>query len=258
MSGQREDWTGKDTAQCVGMLFMTGGALAACTGNLTLDRIGAGITAATDAAMPVLFALAGVLAVLGVLVVTVRHFRAAITAWLVTWWRYRRRWAHVLHDLELTTAEAGAVIVPDIESVTSTGDYDVVRVRMLPGQSAGQWHDLSADLAEEFGAEEARVRLTKRRDRIEIVFVRDAGKPPTREPLALPAPQPHPLPLRFPIPQESQAEPDQVAVRLRGVQLQLIWARTYAHGRKDVRAPFGRWGIWGRVRWASQCAQVAI
>jgi DNA segregation ATPase FtsK/SpoIIIE, S-DNA-T family len=92
--------------------------------------------------------------------------RDSFNRW-VTWrarglWRaatmYRYRWQPAM----LTTALAGRLkgtgYLPRLVRVRSTGSVDVVRVRMLPGQTATDWADNAPRLAQTFGALDCRVR----------------------------------------------------------------------------------------------------
>jgi hypothetical protein len=264
MSPQRDPWTGKDTAECIGMLAGTAGALAAWTGHLSIDDMGAYAHTITELAVPVAIGVGGAVLAVAAAILVLRHLRVLIAASVRLWWRYRRRWAVVMADHGLTAEAAGVVSVPGIVSVRTREGADVVTVRMLPGQSAGQWHDASASLAEEFGATDARVGFSgQRRTDIEIAFRRDGVRRlDQREPLALPSKIAHPLPLRLPVPeQHTRPAGDRVAVRLSGVQLQIVWARIVPQGNNGkIARPLmrQRWGLRGHVRWCTSWAAMAI
>lgn len=262
MSAQRDPWTGKDTAQCVGMLLLTGGALLACTGHLSIDDIRAYAHTAGQFAVPVVAGVGGVVLAVGVLLVTLRYLRVMAVAALRNLWLYRRRWAAVLANIGLAEENK----TPKLVSVVRIGNQDIVKVRMLHGQSAMAWHNQSAALAGEFGAASAYVRPGGYRE-IEIVFTRPTNTPaPRREQLALPAPAPHPLPLALPqaqprlMPEQPRREGvPKVAIRITGLRLQIVWARVVRTGNNDsgARIPRGtRFGVRGEVRWASAWATI--
>lgn len=261
---QDQEWTRKDTAQCVGMLALTGGALAACTGHLSIDDIRAymhtaGEFASTYAVVAVA-GLGGTVLAVGVLLLLVRHLRAALAAMARTYWIYRRRWAAVITELELTTTTPSGTKTPRLRSVVRIGDEDVVSVRMAQGQSAAMWHEKSAALAYEFGATSARVSFGDQPQRdIEIAFYRPQQPAPRRrEQLALPAPQQHPYPLTLPVPVEQPRQRQQArpvtAIRISGLRLQIIWAhipRT-GHDGSIIRMSLRqRYGLRGELRWAT-------
>ncbi|WP_280407503.1 hypothetical protein [Nocardia brasiliensis] len=252
MSPRRDPWTGKDTAQCFGMLALSAGALTACTGHLTIDHIRVYAQTAW-AYMPLVAAGLGA-TVLGVavLLLVARHLRA----WLVNGVRrhyvYGRRWAAVLDRLGLTVVKGEHTSVPRLGPVVRRGTDDMVTVEMLPGQSPVGWHEQSAALASEFGASSARVGFGPRPHR-DLVITFSRVPAPKREQLALPAPAPHPLPLR--LPDQQQAKP-RLAIRLSGLSLQIVWARVQTQGQNGVKARIpvrNRFGLRGELRWAT-CA----
>ncbi len=253
MSPDRGPWTGKDTAECVGMLFLTAGALTACTGHLSIDHIRAYAQTAQDLAVPVAMGVGGAVLAVGVLLVVVRHLRVLLVAAARVFWLYRRRWAAVLTDLGLTETKGETTIVPRLVSVVRYGTQDVVSVRMLPGQSAASFHERSAALAAEFGAVSARVRFGDVPHR-DCVIVFDRARGPRKEQLALPAPQPHPLPLSLPQQQQQRHGGPQLAIQLTGLRLSIVWARVQrtGHDGSMVRIPARhRFGLRGELRWAT-------
>ncbi|MBF6358446.1 hypothetical protein IU449_28525 [Nocardia higoensis] len=264
----REEWTSRDTAECVGMLLLTAGALTACTGNLSFDRLASYAQTAGDLAMPVAAGVGGALIAIGVLMIAVRILRVAMLAAAHAFWVYRRRWARVVDDLGLTERQGEKIAVPRIVSVVRHGDEDTVTVRMLPGQTAEQWHARSAALAAEFGAVSARVGFGAVPHR-DVVIVFNRRPVPQRPMLALPAPQPHPLPLflpqeqpqvvPMPLPGQQQRTPgEQVAVRLSGLRLQIVWARVCPQRENEGRSlPLRqRFGVRGGIVWATTTATV--
>ncbi|MEV0344060.1 hypothetical protein AB0H49_34125 [Nocardia sp. NPDC050713] len=253
MSPQRGPWTGKDTAECLGMVVLTAGALAACTGHLSIDDVSGYAQTAGDLAVPVAAGLVGTVAVLVVLLVVVRHLRAVAVAAAWAYWLYRRRWASVLADLGLCEDSAAGIRVPRLVSVVRHGSEDTVSVRMLPGQSAATFHERSAALAAEFGASSARVKFGAQPHR-DIVIVFDRHRAPRRGQLALPAPQPHPLPLYLPQHQQQRHAGPATAIQISGLRLQIVWARIQrtGHDGSRVRLPLSqRYGLRGELRWAT-------
>lgn len=256
MSPQRDPWTGKDTAQCVGMAALMAGGLLACTDNLSIEDMSRYAQTAQDLVLPVAAGVGAAVFAVALLLVVVRHLRVWLVAALRALWLYRRRWASVLEDLGLTETAGEVVKVPRLIKVTRYGAQDVVMVRMLPGQSAQSFHERAAALAAEFGAASALVRFGDVPHR-DVVIVFDRSRAPRRDLLALPAPQPHPLPLSLPSHQQQHKAGPQMAIRVSGVRVQIVWARaqrTGENGRK-VRIPARqRFGLWGDVRWCTTWA----
>ncbi|MGW0163538.1 hypothetical protein ACWDUN_29875 [Mycobacterium sp. NPDC003323] len=253
MSPQRDPWTGKDTAQCVGMAALMAGGLLACTDNLSIDDMSGYARTAQDLVLPVAAGVGGAMLAVGVLLLAIRHLRVWLVAAMRAVWLYRRRWASVLAGLGLTETEGDRVRVPRLVSVVRYGTDDVVTVRMLPGQSAVAWHENSAALAEEFGARSAKVSFGLNRHR-EVVIVFDRAPNPRGPLLALEARKPHPLPLALPDAAQRQANP-RYAISVRGVQLRIVWARVRRINENDrtgVRAAGrARYGLAGEMRWAT-------
>jgi hypothetical protein len=237
------------------MLLLTAGALAACTGNLSIEDMGGYAQTATDLAVPVAAGLGGTVFAVALLLVVVGHVRVWLVGAMRSYWLYRRRWAVVLEDLELTQAKGEQTRVPRLVSVQRHGEQDAVTVRMLPGQSAVLWHERAAALAEEFGAGWARVSFGKTHREIVVVF--DRRRTPWHEQLALPARQPHPLPLSMPSEQHEHRAGPQMAMRMSGVQVRIVWARAWRTGENGrmVRIVHGgRFGRWGDMRWCASWA----
>ena len=88
---------------------------------------------------------------------------ARLVLWRV-WgtWRaarvYRRLWQLAMVTTDLTVRVEGVEHLPKVVSVRSTGWVDVVRVRMLPGQTFTDWAGSAPRLAQTFGAIDCRVR----------------------------------------------------------------------------------------------------
>lgn len=260
MSGQRGEWTGKDTAHCVWMLLGSGGALLACTDHLSIDDIRAYAHTAGAYVVPVVAGAGGLLLTVGLALLLVRHLRGALVAMARAVWLYRRHWASKMDDLGLTVTTADGTKVPRLTSVMRMGEEDRLGVRMVKGQTAMTWHENSAALASEFGASSAHIQLGTHPHRdIEIVFSRRPAPPRGRPMLALPAPAPHPLPLALPQDGYRRQAGPEYAIRLSGLRLQIVWARAWRTDQNGsgARIPRGlRIGVRGEVRWASAWATI--
>jgi S-DNA-T family DNA segregation ATPase FtsK/SpoIIIE len=83
-------------------------------------------------------------------------------AWrLQGWWRrfiYWRDWQPAMVTSGLAHAAALGASLPRLRSVTTDGAVDVVRVRMLPGQTLEQWQAAAPKLATTFQLRAVRVR----------------------------------------------------------------------------------------------------
>jgi S-DNA-T family DNA segregation ATPase FtsK/SpoIIIE len=77
--------------------------------------------------------------------------------WLATTC-YRYMWQPAMVTTGLAVRVDGTQYVPRLVCVRSTGNVDVVRVRMLPGQTATDWAANAPRLAQTFGAIDCRVR----------------------------------------------------------------------------------------------------
>ena len=251
MSVQRPEWTGKDTAQCVGMLLLSGGALLAVTGHLSVDHMRVYAHTAGEYAPTAGLGVVGVGLGVAMILVGLRYLRAAITTTARNVWLYRRHWAAVMDTLGLAVTTEGALRVPRLRTVVRIGTEDVLSVRMVKGQTAWKFHEQSAALAAEFGATSARIRPGQLAHRdVEIVLSRGGTGRPM---LALPAPQPqHPV---LTMPEKKQ----QQAIRLTGLRLQIVWAHVQRRDQNGVkvRIPLReRFGLAGDVRWCTTCAVI--
>jgi S-DNA-T family DNA segregation ATPase FtsK/SpoIIIE len=86
-------------------------------------------------------------------------------------WRYRRRWAAVMMISGLAPWYQGRLILPVLGKVRSTRYVDRVRVRLVSGQSPGDFARRAENLAHGFGAMLCRVR-TSRSGAVVLEFVR--------------------------------------------------------------------------------------
>jgi S-DNA-T family DNA segregation ATPase FtsK/SpoIIIE len=71
---------------------------------------------------------------------------------------YRYLWQPAMVTTALAVRVEGTEYLPKVVSVLSTGCVDVVRVRMLPGQTLSDWAANAPRLAQTFGVVDCRVR----------------------------------------------------------------------------------------------------
>ena len=86
-------------------------------------------------------------------------------------WRYRRRWAGVLTIAGAAPWYQGRIVLPVLGKVTATKYTDRVYVRLVSGQSAGDFAKCADNLAHGFGALLCRVR-TARSGAVVLEFIR--------------------------------------------------------------------------------------
>ena len=86
-------------------------------------------------------------------------------------WRYRRRWGGVMMISGLAPGYQGRLVLPVLGKVSSTRYVDRVRVRLVSGQSPGDFARRAENLAHGFGAMLCRVR-TSRSGALVLEFVR--------------------------------------------------------------------------------------
>lgn len=251
------DWTSKDSAECVGMLALTTGALFAWTGNLTVNRIRVYVQTVIDWAPLVGVVVGSVALTVGVSLLLIRRPRGALAATVRVWWLYRRQWVRVLHELGLTETQGDQVHVPRLMSVVRQSGSDVLTVRMLPGQAAFQWHERSAALADEFDASSAMVSFGLHRHRDVVITINRTHTPRNSGPtLALEQRKPDPLLASLELGQQKQHEKQEsrLVIRASGVQLRLAWARVQRitdNGNEVLAAGRPRLGLRGEMRWAT-------
>ena len=122
----------------------------------------------TSGPLPVLAVVSVVAAVLLVW----RRIHGSSFTTLVAWrvrgtWRaatvYRYLWQPAMVTTTLAVRVEGTEYLPKIVSVLSTGCVDVVRVRMLPGQTLSDWAANAPRLAQTFGVVDCRVRSVPKR-----------------------------------------------------------------------------------------------
>ncbi len=90
-------------------------------------------------------------------------------------WTYRYCWQPAMVTTGLAVVVDGREYLPKVRTVRSTGVVDLVRVRMLPGQTIEDWTDAGPRLAQTFAAEECRVRSVpdNRRELVLWLLVHD-------------------------------------------------------------------------------------
>lgn len=76
---------------------------------------------------------------------------------------YRRMWQPAMLTAGLTLREAWGGDLPTLRRVRAAEGGDVLRVRMLPGQTLEQWRAATPQLAQTFGKRSIRVRRVNRR-----------------------------------------------------------------------------------------------
>src|SRR5690606_8612994 len=91
------------------------------------------------------------------------------------WWRrrrvYGREWIEVMHNLSLTKRPDRDELVPALLRDRSTATVDLVRLRMLPGLTLGDFAQHADRFAATFEALDCRVRSTRRRRVLELWFL---------------------------------------------------------------------------------------
>lgn len=93
-------------------------------------------------------------------------------------WVYRRDWQPAMVTTGLAFRPQLGASLPRLRWVRSTSSTDVVRVRMLPGQTVDDWREQAARLAQVFGARSVRVQrdLAQLQDLLLIVRRRAGTK----------------------------------------------------------------------------------
>ncbi|WP_250562851.1 FtsK/SpoIIIE domain-containing protein [Sphaerisporangium fuscum] len=102
-------------------------------------------------------------------------FNVCVGLRLRAWWRwmwiYRRHWQPVMVVSGLAKHLGGREYLPRLVKVTCTDTADVVRVKMLSGQSVAEWQERADNLAHGFSGIECRVQLDKP-GRVTLLFPR--------------------------------------------------------------------------------------
>ena len=76
---------------------------------------------------------------------------------------YRRQWRDAMKFAGLTQQDRGQELLPTLLSVKTEEGHDVIRLRMRPGQTAGDYGKAAERVAQTFGAREVRVRTVRGR-----------------------------------------------------------------------------------------------
>jgi S-DNA-T family DNA segregation ATPase FtsK/SpoIIIE len=100
------------------------------------------------------------------------------------WWVYRHRWTAICTLHSLTAKLDDRTLFPSLDSVSIGASRDVIVVRILAGQSAADWQNRSAALAEALGAQ----RVTIRSVRPGTISVTTHHGDPLATPIPLPRP----------------------------------------------------------------------
>jgi S-DNA-T family DNA segregation ATPase FtsK/SpoIIIE len=138
-------------------------------------------------------AVAGVVAGVGVAVwakVSPRSFgrlvRYPLRARRRRFWVYRREWEPAMRTTGLIIVSGKAWFVPKLGRVRSTAETDVVRVKMVSGQTVEQWAKAAPALAQSFSVQDMRVYGVE--DKPQLVELWAMVKDPLRKPVAPPEP----------------------------------------------------------------------
>lgn len=100
-------------------------------------------------------------------------------------WTYRREWQPAMVGADLTYGRR----LPRLGRVLSDGTADRVRVRILPGQTVGQWNDAGEQLARTWGVLEVRARPLDTGRWLELSCL---SRDPLVSPVSVPTPPPAP------------------------------------------------------------------
>jgi S-DNA-T family DNA segregation ATPase FtsK/SpoIIIE len=89
------------------------------------------------------------------------------------WFVYRRNWQPAMLTCGLTLRDSWGGDLPVLRKVRNEHGRDLLRVRMLDGQTPGQWEAARAALAQTFGVRHIRVRRIVNRPReLDLIVVR--------------------------------------------------------------------------------------
>jgi S-DNA-T family DNA segregation ATPase FtsK/SpoIIIE len=124
-----------------------------------------------------------------------------------SWWRrvwtYRREWQPAMLTAGLSLPTAQGALLPELRSVRSTREVDVVRVRMNPGQTVIDWTSAAPRLAQTFGLLDCRPRSVPGNEHALDLWCLRA------DPLLQPVPVPEPGhdPLAVPVGRREDGQP---------------------------------------------------
>jgi S-DNA-T family DNA segregation ATPase FtsK/SpoIIIE len=113
------------------------------------------------------------------------------------WFTYRRHWQPAMLSCGLSLRESWGGDLPTLRTVRDDGERDLLRVRMLPGQTLERWTEAAPALAQTFGVRAVRVRrVPNRPQELVLAVTRRTGSnrhvtelPAPQEPRTLPAPR---------------------------------------------------------------------
>jgi len=101
--------------------------------------------------------------------VVLERVQLELRRWLV----YQRDWQPAMLTSGLSLRESWGGDLPTLHGVRLEAGQDVLRVRMLPGQTVTRWKDATAALAQTWGARQVRVRrVMGRPQELDLVVVR--------------------------------------------------------------------------------------
>jgi S-DNA-T family DNA segregation ATPase FtsK/SpoIIIE len=93
------------------------------------------------------------------------------------WWRrwtvYARHWQPAMLTAGLTLRESWGGDLPVLRGVRGSDGRDVLRVRVLPGQTLERWKDAGPQLASTWNVQQVRVRrVTDRPQELDLLIIR--------------------------------------------------------------------------------------
>ncbi|MET8160395.1 FtsK/SpoIIIE domain-containing protein [Sphaerisporangium sp. NPDC005289] len=163
-------------------------------------------------------------------------FSASVGLRLRAWWRwmwtYRRHWQPVMVVSGLAAHIGGREYLPRLLKVTRTPTADIVRVRMLSGQSVTEWQDRADNLAHGFADAQCRIKLDQP-GRISLVL-------PHRDLLAAPIPA-------LPILRDAQVSAVAIGLHEDGSSYRLKLHGTHVLVAGATGAGKGSW-LWSAIR----------
>lgn len=150
-----------ELVKALGFLTLTGAAVLAWSGHLHPGRLRLLLAHTCDVLAPWFLAALAVAVASAVAVVLRRHQHQG-TGWLRAWWRYRRRWAHLMALHGLVVIHRDRVLLPRLQRVViDRRGIDTLHVVMVPGQAPPDWKVRADALAHAFGAHAARVTVLR-------------------------------------------------------------------------------------------------
>ena len=181
-------WCARRAGAGVVWLLRRPALLAAIAAGLLAWRV-----AATHGPVPIVAAvLVVVAALLGWRFGHPASFSAVVVVWARSVWRrqvvYRYWWQPAMVTAGLALTTGGVDHLPRLLRVRSTAGVDVVRVRMLPGQTIEDWTAAGPRLAQTFGLLDCRARAVPRR--VHLVVLRGLTSDPLTATVPVPSARP--------------------------------------------------------------------